>query len=170
MKELSQQEKSHPTRSISWALLALLARVIVGGVLVVLGTIKAWDPVDFLRQIHAYEIFPPGLWMNLMAAVLPWMEIGLGLMLLSGIMVREAALLTAGLLFVFTAAVTWRAAAIHAQTGLAWCLIQFDCGCGTGVVKFCRKIGENLLLFLLACFLIWQPGTWAVIKGIVRKG
>lgn len=169
MKELSPQAEQKTTPSIGWGLLALLARLFIGGVLIVLGSIKAWDPVDFLRQIHAYGILPPGLWMNLVAAVLPWMEILLGVMLIFGIAVRETALLTAGLLLAFTGAVTWRAAAIHAQTGLAWCLIRFDCGCGTGVVEFCHKIGENVLLFALAAFLVWTPGTWTLLKDLFQK-
>jgi hypothetical protein len=42
----------------------------------------------------------------------------------------------------------WRAVQVHAAGDIAFCDIQFDCGCGTGEVVVCYKLVQNSLLTL----------------------
>jgi hypothetical protein len=84
------------------------------------------------------------------AAALPWFELFCGLLLVLGVAVRGTALVALLLLVPFTAVVLHRALGIQEATGLAFCAIRFDCGCGTGEVAICRKLVENGVLMALA--------------------
>jgi hypothetical protein len=53
----------------------------------------------------------------------------------------------------FTFLIANRGWQIHLTQGIALCAVQFDCGCGTGKQFVCRKVPENLALWLLA----WIP-------------
>ena len=43
-----------------------------------------------------------------------------------------------------------RAFDIYHQTGMPFCDVRFDCGCGTGEVFICSKLAENTVLVLLS--------------------
>jgi len=151
----------NPTRETAWkgrlpALTPLLVRWLLGSLFVYMGLQKALHPVEFLKLLRQYDLVQSHLSMNLIAATLPWFEVGCGLLLIAGMAVRGTALVLFVMLVSFTAMVTKRALAIHAAGGGAFCAIQFDCGCGTGAVFICRKLMENLLLALLAAALVWQ--------------
>jgi uncharacterized membrane protein YphA (DoxX/SURF4 family) len=131
------------------------ARLFLGGLFIYMGLSKALHPVEFLKLVREYELTQNATLLNLIAATLPWFEIFTGLLLVSGIGVRGAGLLSAGMLIPFTLAVAQRAAAIHEANGTPFCGIRFDCGCGAGEVLICRKLAENIgliILALLICF------------------
>lgn len=130
----------------------LIARFVLGGMFIWMGLAKVADPVDFLKLIHEYRIFPGWLYLllNLTAVTLPWLEVLCGVLLVTGVAVRGAALLLFGLLTFFTIAIILRAVGIHQTEGTPFCSIRFDCGCGAGIVWMCRKIPENAGLWLLA--------------------
>ena len=151
----------NPARETDWkgrirALATVLARCLLGSLIVYMGLQKALHPVEFLKLLRQYDVVQAHLPMNLIAATLPWFEVSCGLLLIAGMAVRGTALVLFVMLVSFTAMVTKRALAIHAAGGGAFCAIQFDCGCGTGAVFICRKLMENLLLALLAAALVWQ--------------
>jgi uncharacterized membrane protein YphA (DoxX/SURF4 family) len=130
---------------------AAIARWVLGGVFVYLGAAKIADPVGFLKAVRQFGIVAdtsPTL-LNPMAALLPWLEVWCGLLLVLGVAVRGTALALLTLLVVFTWAITLRARDLHAAEGIAFCSIAFDCGCGTGIVNACRKLAENAGLILL---------------------
>jgi uncharacterized membrane protein YphA (DoxX/SURF4 family) len=133
------------------------ARLFLGAAFLYLGAVKALDPVDFLKQIHAYEILrAPGL-VNLTAVTLPWIEMLCGLLLILGVALRGAALVTLLLLLVFTSAVAHRGAALAAAGRVPLCVIKFDCGCGSGEVFVCHKLAENSVLIGLALLPLGWP-------------
>lgn len=127
-----------------------LGRWILGALFLYMGLNKALEPVEFLKLVREYGIMNAPWGLNLVAAVLPWLEAFSGLLLLLGVAVRGTALLVAGMLVPFTLVVLHRALAIHEAGTLAFCAIKFDCGCGTGEVFICRKLAENTFLALLA--------------------
>ena len=133
-------------------LLSLGARLILGVIFVHLGITKALDPVGFLKLIRQFELVssPPAL--NLLAAVLPWLEILCGVLLVFGMRVRAAALVVGVMLVVFTTAVALRAWSIYRAGGTPFCSIHFDCGCGTGEIVICTKLLQNVALGLLSGF------------------
>ncbi len=148
-------------------LLSLLARLILGGTFVWMGWSKVSAPVEFLKLVRQYEMVPADLpWLlNSIAVLLPWIEIVCGLLLVFGLLRRGAALVGLVMLLVFTAAVARRGLALAEASDLAFCLVEFDCGCGSGVVNVCRKLGENALLMLLTLLLLLAKPAGASKPG-----
>jgi putative oxidoreductase len=69
----------------------LAARLILGAVFLFAGAQKAAGPVEeFAVIISGYGLLPPGMTMGA-AAVIPWLEVFLGLSLMAGYFTREAA-------------------------------------------------------------------------------
>lgn len=98
--------------------LAVAVRLALGGVFVYAGAVKIIEPVSFAGSVAAYKILP--YFGNfLVAAVLPWLEVLCGLLLIIGYRLKAAALIIILLNLVFMAAL---AAAI--VRGL-----DIDCGC-----------------------------------------
>jgi uncharacterized membrane protein YphA (DoxX/SURF4 family) len=132
------------------------ARWILGGVFVYLGAQKIADPVGFLKAVRQFGVVAdtsPTL-LNMLAALLPWVEVWCGLLLVAGVAVRGTTLTLCTMLVVFTLAIALRARDIHGAQGTAYCAIAFDCGCGTGVVNACRKLAENSGLILLGLLVL----------------
>jgi len=108
-------------RLFAWkghAPLALAARVYLAAIFLIACWHKILDPHAFAIDVATYQILP--LWaVNPVALVLPWVELAAGLMLLLGLRVRAGALLVAGMMAVFLAALS-----IALAQGL-----QMSCGC-----------------------------------------
>lgn len=136
----------------------LIARLVLGGVFVVLGWDKAGDPVAFAKLIRQYDLLPDSAHMllNAIAVCLPWIEMTCGVMLIAGVWIRGSALTLLLLLTFFTFAIIRRAAGIHEAQQIPWCSIKFDCGCGTGIQYVCAKVPENIGLWLLALVSLWS--------------
>jgi len=112
--------------------LLLALRIIVGGVFVYAGAVKALDPLDFAQNVRNFRVVGQTL-SFLTALVLPWIEIFAGLLLAAGFMKRAAALLVA-LMLVFFIGLT----AATIVRGL-----DVDCGC-FGALS--RKAGWSLIV------------------------
>ncbi len=141
---------------------AVLARWLVGGLMIYLGLHKALDPVDFLKLLRQYDLVQSPFLLNSIAATLPWFEVFCGALLLLGIAVRGTALVSLAMLVPFTALVLKRALAIQAASAIAFCAVKFNCGCGMGEVYICHKLAENGLLIALCLWLLTGRGRrWA---------
>ena len=79
---------------------------------------KLVDPPSFAHMIYNYRLVP-GAFVNLMALVMPWLELLAGLALILGIWTRTSAALVGALLLVFVAAISLNLARGNA----------IDCGC-----------------------------------------
>jgi uncharacterized membrane protein YphA (DoxX/SURF4 family) len=154
-----------PASRVWWA-----ARWVVGGFFLYSGLAKVMEPAEFLKLLRLYELTSQPVAMNLVAAVLPWFEVFCGLLLVLGIAVRGAALVSVLLLVPFTAVVLHRALGIQEATGLAFCAIRFDCGCGTGEVAICRKLVENAVLLALSVgIVVGRRSRLALLHGFTRR-
>jgi uncharacterized membrane protein YphA (DoxX/SURF4 family) len=131
-----------------------VARWVLGICFVYLGLNKAWNPTDFLKAVHQYGWVDQTLFLTWIAAMLPWLEVFCGLLLLVGFWVRGAAFVVFGMLVFFSGIILHRALRIHETTGIDFCEIRFDCGCGNGAVLVCRKLVENALLTALSLALV----------------
>ena len=80
--------------------LNMLLRLIVGGAFVVAGALKVADPAKFALDVSNYRLVPYEL-INLVAILLPWIEITAGLFVLAGIWLRAAALVITSLTVMF---------------------------------------------------------------------
>lgn len=98
--------------------LSAAVRVILGAIFIYAALVKIADPVAFAGSVAAYQILPY-FGNYLVAAVLPFLELSCGLLLVCGYRVRGGALIIAGMNLVFMAAL---ASAI--VRGL-----EIDCGC-----------------------------------------
>jgi putative oxidoreductase len=88
-----------PSRDILWRIVAL----IIGGIFIYAGVIKAMDPVAFANDIDNYKILPWPLVVRL-AFYLPWLELLCGLALILRFFYRGGLFILTGLTFVFIAA------------------------------------------------------------------
>jgi uncharacterized membrane protein YphA (DoxX/SURF4 family) len=103
-------------RGHAW--LALTARLYLGMIFLLACWHKILDPGAFALDIATYQIMPLGL-VNLMAIVLPWIELAAAILLVAGFRTRAAALLIATMMTTFTIAI-----AIAVGKGL-----DMSCGC-----------------------------------------
>ena len=129
-------------------LLHFVVRLAVGGTFLYAGVVKIADPVGFAGSIAAYKILP--YFANyLVAAVLPWLELLCGLLLVTGFRHRAAALLLVLLDLVFIAALV----SVIARG------LDIDCGCfraGGAKESPWGALGRDLLILV---------GLVVVLKG-----
>ncbi len=138
--------------------IAVLARWVLGALFVYMGMKKALNPAEFLNLVRQYDMVSSPFLLNSIAAALPWFEVFCGLLLLAGVAVRGTAVVLVAMLVPFTLLILKRALAVAAAQGLAFCMVKFDCGCGSGEVLICHKLLVNCLLTFLACWLIAGAG------------
>jgi len=82
-------------------MLGLAARLILGGVFVYAGFLKAVAPAEeFAYAIETYRVVPQNLAL-LLALTVPWLEIYLGVFLIAGLSGRLSALLTGAMVIGF---------------------------------------------------------------------
>lgn len=95
-----------------------LCRLLLGGLFVYAGVVKALDPAGFAGEIANYQILPYRL-NFLVACTLPFVELLAGLLLIINRKVRAASLVIGGLNLVF----------IVALSSLLVRGLDIDCGC-----------------------------------------
>ena len=96
----------------------IISRLILGAVFIYASIDKIQNPVDFAKAINNYHVLPFGL-ENLMALVLPWLELFVGICLIIGVMVDGATILVVLMNIMFIFAISQALA-----RG-----ISIDCGC-----------------------------------------
>ncbi|TAK65432.1 MAG: DoxX family membrane protein [Bacteroidetes bacterium] len=101
----------HP--AILWA-----SRIVLGLIFIVASVDKIAIPEVFAANVAAYQLVPVSL-VNVVALVIPWIELTCGLFLVAGVRLRASSAALSGLLLVFIGAIT-----ISIFRGL-----NIDCGC-----------------------------------------
>ena len=96
----------------------LAARWILGGTFVYASYNKIMAPAVFAKIIYGYDLFP-ALFINLIAIIVPLLELVAGLALIIGFYPRSAALIVNAMLLVFITALSINLIRGH----------EFDCGC-----------------------------------------
>jgi len=149
----------------------ILARLGLGTVYVMLAVHKVLEPIEFLKAVRDYDMFPldPPYLMNLTVVALPWVEITAALLLIFGFWLRASAVLLLVMTAVFTVAVTVRAFDEMAIQGLPLCEVAFDCGCGQGIVFFCSKFAENVGLCALALLVAVSRSRRFTLEALRRS-
>jgi uncharacterized membrane protein YphA (DoxX/SURF4 family) len=138
---------------VSQPWLTLIARLILGGVLIAAGALKIGNLQKSAMAVRAYEILPVQL-ANFLGYTLPWVEIGIGLLLITGAAVKISGLIGAITLVTFIIAISQ-----------AWARgLSIDCGCfgGGGAInpedtRYISEIIRDLGLFLLGIYLYFYP-------------
>ncbi len=142
----------------------LLSRLTLGGVLFAAGWLKIFTPAKSQMAVRAYEVLPISV-ANFLGIALPWLEVGLGVLLILGIAVRISAIVGGGLMVVFIAAISQ-----------AWARgLSIDCGCfgGGGAVepgqtKYLSEILRDTGLALLALYLVRYPLTRFALEKLTK--
>ena len=98
--------------------IVLLLRVIVGGIFICAGILKAIDPAQFAKDVDNYRLLPFAA-SAAVALYLPWLEIIAGAALATGVWHRGASLVIGAMLLAFLIAL-----------GSAWARgLDITCGC-----------------------------------------
>ena len=135
----------------SWV--SLVARLVLGCVMLVAGALKVTDPETAAQAVRAYELLPSSL-VQPVGWGLPFLEIAIGLLLIIGFGVRASAAAAGVFMVVFIAAVA-----------SAWARgLSIDCGCfggggqvAPGQTKYLQEILRDVGLLALAGWLYWKP-------------
>jgi uncharacterized membrane protein YphA (DoxX/SURF4 family) len=122
--------------------------LVLGFTFVVAAIEKISYPEEFAVAIQAYQLIPLQ-WINIVALILPWLELVCGVLLLVGARSRSSAIVVSFLLLVFLGGITW---ALYHH-------LNIDCGCfGTshsspvGIPKILEDVGLLILAIQLWTF------------------
>ncbi len=149
-------------------LIPILVRFVLGVVFLYASLDKIIYPSAFAQTVHHYQVFP-NLLVNLTAIVLPWLEMILGLFLISGIWLPGAVLLCNILLSAFL--VLLLSAILRG--------LDIDCGCfvisrdSESVVSmwwYALRDGVFLSLSLYLFFCLSREKRETVGKDIAASG
>jgi len=143
--------------------LATIARLGLGAVFVVAGLLKLPDPAAAVRAVRAYRLLPEAM-VSSVAFGMPIIEIAVGLLLVVGIFVRTAAIVTGVLLIVYIAAIS-----------SAWARgLQIDCGCfskggavAAGDTAYPAEIARDVGLLIVAAGLAWWPRSRFALETVL---
>lgn len=139
--------------------LVLIARLLIGGLFIYASFHKVIDPAEFAQSVRNYLILPPE-WTNVVAVTLPWIELLVGLFLVIGFQTRPSALVVAGLMCVFIAALSY---AYHVG-------LDINCGCFSSSDSFEGRISiltilrDSTLLPIALFILFADRGDFSVTR------
>lgn len=130
------------------SIIVLIARLLIGGILIYASFNKIVDPGGFAKAIANYHLIPFGL-ENIMAIILPWLELIIGLCLIIGVFIDGAAFLVIIMMVVFISAITY--AILNGY--------NIECGCGLkpGELIGIQKIIEDITYLILAWMILKRP-------------
>ena len=100
----------------SW--IELAARWVLGLTFIYASFHKILAPADFAKIVYGYDLFP-AVFINLIAIIIPFLELVAGLALIIGFYPRSAAIIVNALLTAYLIALTINLIRGH----------EFDCGC-----------------------------------------
>jgi len=127
-------------------LLVMICRIFLGFMFIYASLDKIMNPEEFAKQIGYYKALPFGL-ENLLAIVLPWVELIVGICLIAGLLVDGATVLSILMMLVFILAIS--------QAMLRG--IDITCGCFK-VSAESDSIGLNTIIrdivFLIMSFIV----------------
>ena len=96
-----------------------ILRLLVGGVFIYAGAVKAWETQNFASDLRHYAIIPWSDLVLLLAVYVPWVEIFAGLAVVSRRLYLGGLIAILGMMLIFTGALT-----------SAWARgLDISCGC-----------------------------------------
>jgi len=140
----------------------LAVRLVPAGLLLWAGLAKVADRQSSILAVDAYDVLPAGL-VRPVAAVLPWIEIGVAVLLILGLFVRFAGIATAVLAAVF----------ISAQAQAKARGLAIDCGCfgggGAGEGVGWLDMARDVPVLLAGIYLALRPhGPWQLDNRFIE--
>ena len=147
-----------------WPWVSTAARLGLAAVFLVAGATKIGDLAGSARAVNAYRLMPYEA-AKVVGAMLPFVELALGVVLLVGLAVRLSAGIAAVLVVIFIAGIV-----------SAWARgLRIDCGCfsaggdlGAGQSPaYVREILRDIGFLIVAGVLLWRPRTRFSLDGIL---
>jgi len=128
--------------------LSLIARLVVSWVFIYAAIGKITDPQTFAKEISNYAVMPT-FSINIIALVLPWIELFSGILLATGVRIKANAFITGGLLLVFVILVL----------SAMFRGLNINCGCFSHRIVYVgwKKVLENSGLIVLCLYLFFVP-------------
>jgi uncharacterized membrane protein YphA (DoxX/SURF4 family) len=142
---------------------AVVARLVVGGVWIYAGLQKLPHPATSVTAVRSYQLLSPDL-AETVGHVLPMLEIVVGACLVLGLLTRFSGLVSALMLAAFIAGIisVW-------SRGIA-----INCGCfGSGGAdpdafgKYPWEIARDAGLLALSLLLVWRPRSPLAVDGVL---
>ncbi|TMR21222.1 DoxX family membrane protein [Nonomuraea turkmeniaca] len=128
-----------------------VARLVLGGVLIVAGALKIGNPSDSVVAVKAYQLLPDSIAVSV-GYILPILEIVVGVLLVVGLLTRVAAVIAGLLMFAFVFGIAW-----------AWANgLRIDCGCFGGGGQLGKGQEPTYLLDIVRDFGLVLLGAWTV--------
>jgi len=151
--------KHHFKNLLSSPYLTTTLRIMVGLVFIYASIDKISSPAYFAGTIQNYQLIPEFM-LNIIAIILPWVELICGLLLLSGVWHQSAALIISLLMVVFILAIT--SAIVR---GLA-----IECGCfGAGSSANWTRIIEDIFLLAFTLQILFFPKSILALENKFKK-
>jgi len=141
---------------------SLVFRLILGGVFIYAGSVKVSDPFGFSIQIRNYHIVPE-TYTNIIAIILPWLELISGLMLIAGYYIHVSSRLLIVILSIFILAI------------FSAVMRGFDINCGcystdsNSATIGINRIIEDILLLLMSIQILLVKNHKFVLEFWIRK-
>lgn len=132
--------------------LLFIIKVVLGMSFIIASYSKIEDPAAFARIVYGYGVFPAFM-INIIAIVIPFIELVAGLCLIMGLYARSSLLIINAMLTAFILLISFNLLRGH----------QFDCGCFSmvgqnhtlaNIISLLRDI-----LFLSAGIFMWKKTT-----------
>ena len=145
----------------------LIARLVLGGVLLVAGLLKYQHLDKSQMAVRAYELLPIAI-ANFIGIVLPFLEIGMGILLMLGAGTRIMGIAGAALMVIFVFGISQ-----------AWARgLSIDCGCfggggkvAPGTANYLPELLRDAGLAALGIYLFLLPQSkFALDKNTHQKG
>jgi uncharacterized membrane protein YphA (DoxX/SURF4 family) len=143
--------------------IGLLARLVLGGVILVAGLLKVGHLETSARSVRAYQLLPYDV-AGYLGYGLPILEIAVGVLLILGLFTRFSAVVGGLLMLVFIAGIA-----------SAWARgLSIDCGCfghgGTiqaSQTQYPQEIARDLGLLACAAWLVVRPQTAVSLERLL---
>ena len=138
----------------------LVVRIIVGFVFIATGTSKIVEPAQFARDISNYDMLFREL-VNLLAIILPWVELVVGVLFILGVRIKANTILLASMLLFFNFAIA-----------TAWARsLDINCGCYSDNPQQVgmEKLAENFALFAMLAFIFFFPNNKLSLEYFVKN-
>lgn len=144
-----------------YTVLSIFFRLILGFVFVFAAIDKILDPYTFAADIRNYQILPD-MFSNILALVLPWIELFCGVFILAGVYARTSVLMIAAMLVVFIFAIS-----LAMIRGL-----DIDCGCyhsmGSSTKIGFAKLIEDFVYLIMTGYLFLTKHFGQSIDKILK--
>ncbi|MEZ0071798.1 putative membrane protein YphA (DoxX/SURF4 family) [Planotetraspora sp. GP83] len=150
----------------SWV--TTVARLVLGGVLIVAGALKIGAPALSVEAVRAYQLLPDPV-VKIVGYGLPALEIIVGVLLVIGLLTRPAAVIAGVLMIAFVVGIS----SVWARG------LRIDCGCfgGAGTLgqgedpHYFRELLRDFGLVLCASWIVMRPpGRFAMDSALGLAG